>query len=194
MLPVDLVWAYLLSLLCSALKLYTQGWPGKEERPDGKGFSFQATQIARMRQKNRYSLGHVSTKMCRSEIFLGVSETGSAKTGSAIESVSTMQGRYWNSVSAFLLDSLQWRVTWGWVYSLVLEASRQSILNFRIGVPIVDRGGDCRTPVCRPHFRFLGLLSERQAQKRCKSSNAFEGWGTIRNKWKSGDLISLSLS
>ena len=48
-------------------------------------------------------------------------------------SVSTMRGRYWNSVSAFFLDSLQWRVTWGWVDSLVLEALRQSILNFRIG-------------------------------------------------------------
>ena len=48
-------------------------------------------------------------------------------------SVSTMRGRYSNSVSAFLCDSPQRRVSWGRVYSLVLEAPRQSILNFRIG-------------------------------------------------------------
>ena len=69
-------------------------------------------------------------------------------------SVSTMRGRYWNSVSVFLLDSLQWRVTWGWVYSLVLEASRQSVLNFRIGF-LSSIGGRLPYPCLPTPFPIL---------------------------------------
>ena len=65
-----------------------------------------------------------------------------------------MRGRYWISVSAFLFDSPSWRVSWGWVVPLVLEALGVDTA-FPYRVPIVDRVSDCRTPVCRPRFRFL---------------------------------------
>ena len=87
----------------------------------------------------------------------GVLETGSAKTGVRNRCpYRRCGGRYWNSVSAFLLDSLQWWVTWGWVYSLFLEASRQSILNFRIGF-LSWIGGRLPNPCLPTPFPILGL-------------------------------------
>ena len=62
-------------------------------------------------------------------------------------SVSTMRGQFCNSVSVFLFDSLQRRVSWGRVWLVVLEASRQSI------VP----GSYRRTPVCRPSLKCLEI-------------------------------------
>ena len=61
---------------------------------------------------------------------IGVSETGSAKTGSAIDVRIDDAG----SILKFRIGfSLWFSTVASWVYSLVLEASRQSILNFRIG-------------------------------------------------------------
>ena len=39
---------------------------------------------------------------------------------------------------------------------------------FPYRVPIVDRGGDCRTPVCRPHFRFLDILGGETFLEKCR--------------------------
>ena len=41
--------------------------------------------------------------------------------------------------------------------SLLLGFGETEAINTELPyrAPIVDRGGDCRTPVCRPHFRFL---------------------------------------
>ena len=75
-----------------------------------------------------------------------VSEMASAKMASAIVSVSTMWGRYWNSVLASL-----WRE-----FCSVLQVRVDSGVDteFLYRVHIVDRGVDCRAPVCQHRFRF----------------------------------------
>ena len=53
-------------------------------------------------------------------------------------------------LNAFFFDSLQWRVSRGRVSSLALEASRQSMLNFRVGFLSLI-GGRLPYP-CLPNF------------------------------------------
>ena len=127
----------------------------------------------------------------REVFFLESRKWGPQNRGPQSMSVSTMRGRYWNSVPAFLLDSLQWRVTWGCVYSLVFEASRQSILNFRIGLLSSIRG-DCRTPVCRPHFRFLDFSKVNNKPQRLLGHDRVEQAEGRKRAW-GGAIVGQSL-
>ena len=64
-----------------------------------------------------------------------------------------MSGRYWNSVSASLLERIL-LVTMFLPVRVALGVDTE----FPYRVRIVDRGVDCRDPLCRHHFRFCSHL------------------------------------
>ena len=48
-----------------------------------------------------------------------------------------------------------------------------SILNFRYRVRIVDRGVDCRDPVCRHRFRFLEIMDRQNTTSESVSTGVW---------------------
>ena len=95
---------------------------------------------------------------------------GLQKRGPQSMSVSTMQGRYWISVSAFLFDSLPWWVElshWFWRH-------RGSILNFRIGF-LSSIGGRLPYPCLPTPLPILrGRVTQRGTGRRLKGKHANE--------------------
>ena len=122
-----------------------------------------------------YSLHTIGPAATPTMLLIKVSETGSAKTGSAIDVRIDDAG-----------STLKFHITFSPWFSAMASQLRPSLVvgfgeieaidaECPYRVPIVDRGGDCFTPVCRPHFRFLERIPDNSVLGQVKHSLGPDG-------------------